>query len=187
MAARGTGPGGLAARYAAALFELADEKKQLDAVAADLSTLKSMIAESEALRLLLRSPILTREEQGRAMAALLEKAGAGDLVRRFVGLVAENRRLFVLPDMIDAYLAQLASRRGEITAQVISARSLSDAQRQAVTDAVTQVVGGGKVAIDLKVDPSLIGGLIVKVGSRMIDSSLRTKLQRLQIAMKGVG
>jgi len=187
VAARGTGPGGLAARYAAALFELADEKKQLDAVAADLSTLKSMIAESEALRLLLRSPILTREEQGRAMAALLEKAGAGDLVRRFVGLVAENRRLFVLPDMIDAYLAQLASRRGEITAQVISARSLSDAQRQAVTDAVTQVVGGGKVAIDLKVDPSLIGGLIVKVGSRMIDSSLRTKLQRLQIAMKGVG
>ena len=186
MAARGNGPGGLAARYAAALFDLADEQKQLDAVAADLSALKSMISESEALDRLLRSPVLSRDEQGRAMSALLEKAGAGDLVRRFVGLVAENRRLFVLADMIDAYLAQLASRRGEVTAQVTSAHPLSDAQQQAVTEALRRVVGG-KVAVDVSVDRSLIGGLIVKVGSRMIDSSLRTKLQRLQIAMKGVG
>ncbi|WP_119462904.1 F0F1 ATP synthase subunit delta [Rhodospirillaceae bacterium SYSU D60014] len=186
MAARGNGPGGLAARYAAALFDLADEKKELDSVAADLSALKSMISESEALDRLLRSPVLSREEQGRAMSALLEKAGTGDLVRRFVGLVAENRRLFVLADMIDAYLAQLASRRGEVTAQVTSAHPLSDAQQQAVTEALRRVVGG-KVAVDLSVDRSLIGGLIVKVGSRMIDSSLRTKLQRLQIAMKGVG
>ena len=186
MAARGTGPGGLAARYAAALFELADEKKQLDDVAADLASLKQAIAGSGDLTRLIRSPVLSRAEQSRALAAVLEKAGSSDLVRRFVGLVAQNRRLFVLPDMIDAYLSQLAERRGEVTAEVVSARPLSDAQRDAVAQALRKAVGG-KVAVDSRVDPTLIGGLVVKVGSRLIDSSLRTKLQRLQHAMKGVG
>ncbi len=186
MAARGTGPGGLASRYAAALFELADEKKQLDVVAGDLSSLKQAIAASEDLRRLIRSPVLSRADQGRAMEALLEAARASDLVRRFVGLVAQNRRLFVLPEMINAYLSQLAERRGEVTAEVVSARPLSDAQRSAVAEALRKAVGG-KVAVDAQVDPSLIGGLVVKVGSRLIDSSLRTKLHRLQLAMKGVG
>lgn len=186
MAARGTDPGGLASRYAAALFELADEKKQLDVVAGDLSSLKQAIAASEDLRRLIRSPVLSRADQGRAMEALLEAARASDLVRRFVGLVAQNRRLFVLPEMINAYLSQLAERRGEVTAEVVSARPLSDAQRSAVAEALRKAVGG-KVAVDAQVDPSLIGGLVVKVGSRLIDSSLRTKLHRLQLAMKGVG
>lgn len=186
MAARGTGPGGLASRYAAALFELADEKKQLDQVAADLRSLKQAIRESDDLRRLVRNPIFSRAEQGRAMAAILERAGATDLVRRFVGLVAQNRRLFVLPDMIDAFLSQLAQRRGEVTAEVVSARPLSEAQRQAIADALHKSVGGN-VAIDARVDPALIGGLVVKVGSKLIDSSLRTKLNRLQLAMKGVG
>jgi F-type H+-transporting ATPase subunit delta len=186
VAARGTGPGGLAARYAAALFELADEKKQLDEVAADLASLKKAIAESGDLTRLIRSPVLSRAEQSRALAAVLEKAGMSELVRRFVGLVAQNRRLFVLPDMIDAYLSQLAERRGEVTAEVVSAHPLSDAQRDAVAQALRKAVGG-KVAVDARVDPALIGGLVVKVGSRLIDSSLRTKLQRLQHAMKGVG
>lgn len=186
MAARGTGPGGLAARYAAALFDLADEKKQLDQVAADLSSLKSAIAGSDDLRRLIRSPVLGRAEQARAMQAVLEAAGASDLVRRFVGLVAQNRRLFVLSAMIDAYLSQLAERRGEMTAEVVSARPLSDAQRDAVAETLRKAFGG-KVAVDARVDRSLIGGLVVKVGSRLIDSSLRTKLQRLQLAMKGVG
>jgi len=186
VAARGTGPGGLASRYAAALFELADEKKQLDVVAGDLSSLKQAIAASEDLRRLIRSPVLSRADQGRAMEALLEAARASDLVRRFVGLVAQNRRLFVLPEMINAYLSQLAERRGEVTAEVVSARPLSDAQRSAVAEALRKAVGG-KVAVDAQVDPSLIGGLVVKVGSRLIDSSLRTKLHRLQLAMKGVG
>lgn len=186
MAARGTGPGGLAARYAAALFELADEKKQLDQVAADLSSLKALVLDSADLRRLIHSPVLARGDQARAMQAVLEGAGASDLVRRFVGLVAQNRRLFVLADMIEAYLSQLAARRGEMTAEVVSARPLTDAQRDAVAEALRKSVGG-KVAVDARVDPTLIGGLVVKVGSRLIDSSLRTKLQRLQLAMKGVG
>ena len=186
MAARGTSQGGLAARYAAALFDLADEQKQLDSVAGDLVALRGMMAESGDLRRLVGSPVLSRGDQGRAMAALLGAAGAGDLVRRFIGLVARNRRLFVLPAIIDAYLAQLARRRGEITAQVTSARPLDERQRQAVAEAVQRAVGG-KVAVDAKVDAGLIGGLVVKVGSRMVDSSLRSKLQRLQLTMKGVG
>ena len=186
VAARGTSQGGLAARYAAALFDLADEQKQLDSVAGDLVALRGMMAESGDLRRLIGSPVLSRGDQGRAMAALLGAAGSGDLVRRFIGLVAQNRRLFVLPAIIDAYLAQLARRRGEITAQVTSARPLDDRQRQAVAEAVQRAVGG-KVAVDAKVDAGLIGGLVVKVGSRMVDSSLRSKLQRLQLTMKGVG
>ena len=186
MAARGSGPGGLAARYATALFELADDKHQLDEVATDLTALKAMIAGSADLRRLLRSPVLTRDEQGRAMAALLGRAGLGDLVRRFVGLVADNRRLFALSPMIDAYLARLRSRRGEVTAEVTAARPLSERQRQAVVDALRRALGG-KIALEAKVDSGLIGGFVVRVGSRMVDGSLRTKLRRLQLAMKGVG
>ena len=177
---------GLAGRYAVALFELAQEQNSLDKVASDLHALRAMLAESADLDRLIRSPVLSRADQSRALAAVLEKAGSADLVRRFVGLVAQNRRLFVLPDMIDAYLSQLAERRGEVTAEVVSARPLSDAQRDAVAQALRKAVGG-KVAVDSRVDPTLIGGLVVKVGSRLIDSSLRTKLQRLQHAMKGVG
>ena len=183
MAAGGIGSGGLAARYAAALFELADEKKALDAVADDLKALKKLIAESAELRRLTKSPVIGRREQSRAMAAILDKAGASELVKRFVGLVAENRRLFALPQMIEAYLAELAQRRGELTAEVISARPLDDASRQRLADAIKRTAGQS-VTVDLQVDPGLIGGLVVKVGSRMIDSSLRTKLNRMQIAMK---
>jgi len=168
------------------LFDLADEQKQLDAVAGDLVALRGMMAESSDLRRLVGSPVLSRGDQGRAMAALLGAAGSGDLVRRFIGLVAQNRRLFVLPAIIDAYLAQLAQRRGEITVQVTSARPLDERQRQAVAEAVQRAVGG-KVAVDARIDAGLIGGLVVKVGSRMVDSSLRSKLQRLQLTMKGVG
>jgi F-type H+-transporting ATPase subunit delta len=186
VAARGNGSGGLAARYAAALFELADERKETDRVADDLAQLKAMIAGSDDLRALLRSPVLTREEQGRAMAAVLERAGACDIVRRFVGVVGENRRLFALPHMIEQFLAELAARRGEMRAEVVAARPLNEQQQRALAEAIRRSVGG-QVSIDVKVDPAIIGGLIVKVGSRMIDSSLRTKLQRLQLAMKGVG
>jgi F-type H+-transporting ATPase subunit delta len=186
VAAQGTGQDGLAARYAAALFELADSRKELDAVASDLGGLRAMLRDSPELQRLIRSPVVTRQAQGRAMAALLQAAGGGDLVRRFVGLVAENRRLFALPAMIDAYLAELARRRGEVTAEVTAARPLDDRQRQAVAEAVQRAVGG-RVSLDVRVDPALIGGLVVKVASRMVDSSLRRKLQRLQLVMKGVG
>ena len=186
LAAQETGTAGLAARYAAALFELADEAKQLDSVAADLRTIRALIAESADLRRLVRSPVLTRADQAKAMAAVLLKAGTSDLVRKFVGLVAENRRLFALTDMIEAFLADLARRRGEVTASVTSAAPLSDAQAAALTDALRKAVGG-KVAIETHTDASLIGGLIVKVGSRMVDSSIKSKLQRLTLVMKGVG
>lgn len=186
MAAQDTGTAGLAARYAAALFDLADEARELDAVAADLRAIRALIADSADLRRLVRSPVLTREDQGRAMAAVLEKAGTSDLVRRFVGLVAGNRRLFALADMIEAYLSELARRRGEITASVTSAAPLSEAQSAALADALRRAVGG-KVAVETHTDAGLIGGLIVKVGSRMVDSSLKSKLQRLQLVMKGVG
>lgn len=184
MAARGTGPGGLAARYAAALFELADDKKQLHQTAADLTTLKAMLAESADLRSLLRNPLLTREAKGRAMLALVQRVTLGDLVRRFVAVLAQNRRLDVLGHVIDAYLNQLAKRRGEATAQVSVARPLSARQQRDLVEALRRSVGG-RVALDIKIEPALLGGMVVRVGSRMLDSSLRTKLQRLQLAMRG--
>ncbi len=177
---------GLAGRYALALLELADERKQLDPVAEELRGLKATIAESADLRRLIRSPLFTRVQQSQAMAAILDKAGVGDLTRRFVLLVAQNRRLFALDRMIAAYLAELARRRGEITAQVTSATTLNDEQHRALVETLRNQVGA-KVQVEVNVDPGLIGGLIVRVGSRMIDNSIRSKLQRLQLAMKGTG
>ena len=181
-----SGTGGLAGRYALALLELADDHKELDSVAEDLRGLGALIEESEDLRRLIRSPLFNRDQQSKAVAVVLEKAGVGSLTRRFVMVVARNRRLFALPQIIKAYLSELARRRGEVTAEVTAARALDEAQQNALTEALKQAIGG-KVQVDLKVDDSLIGGLVVRVGSRMIDSSLRSKLQRLQLAMKGVG
>ncbi|NIA68280.1 F0F1 ATP synthase subunit delta [Pelagibius litoralis] len=186
MAGDNTSLGDLAGRYAAALLDLADERKALDEVAGDLQQLRSLIAESADLRRLLTSPIYSRAQQSKAVAAILDKAGLGELTRRFVLVVASNSRLFALSAMIEGYLTELARRRGEITAEVTSARNLSDGQQAALLNALRSTVGD-KVQLDLTVDPALIGGLIVKVGSRMVDSSLRSKLQRLQLAMKGVG
>jgi F-type H+-transporting ATPase subunit delta len=181
-----TGLSGVAERYALALLDLADDKKQLDEVAEDLRGVRATIAESDDLQRLIRSPLFTRAEQAKAMATILEKAGVGDLTRRFVLVVADNRRLFVLPQMIDGYLAELSRRRGEVTAEVTSATELTKEQLAALVEAIKAKIGG-KIQVDVKVDQSLIGGLIVKVGSRMIDNSLRSKLQRLRLAMKGVG
>ena len=177
---------GLAARYALALYELADEGKVLDDVASDLSAMRQLLSDSPDFARLIRSPVLTRADQSRGILAVADKAGANPLTAKFLGVLAANRRLFAMPRMIDAYLAELARRRGEVAAQVASAVPLSEEQVAAVTEALRKVVGQ-KVTVDLTVDPSLIGGLIVRVGSRMIDSSLRTKLQRLQLAMKGIG
>ncbi|MGF1611324.1 MAG: F0F1 ATP synthase subunit delta [Kiloniellales bacterium] len=186
MAGEHSAVSGLAGRYASALLELAEDKHELDSVAADLRGLQQLIDDSEDLRRLLRSPLYSREQQAKALSAIIVKAGVGDLTRRFVLIVAQNRRLFALPQMITAYLAELARRRGEVTAEVTAARPLSDAQQSKLTETLRRSVGA-KVQVDLKVDPALIGGLVVRVGSRMIDSSLRTKLQKLQLAMKGVG
>jgi F-type H+-transporting ATPase subunit delta len=177
---------GLAGRYASALYDLADEHEALDAVAADLSTLRGLIGESADLARLVRSPVIGREDQTKGIQAVLAAAGAHELTSKFVCTVAMNRRLFALDGMIKSFLAELARRRGEVTAEVASAVELDQAQIDAVAEALKDPIGS-KISIDMTVDPSLIGGLVVRVGSRMIDSSIRTKLQRLQLAMKGVG
>ncbi len=184
MATKTTGL--IAERYASALYELADSAKALDQIAADLRSLKAMMAASTDLVRLIRSPVLGRADQSNAVTALAEKAGFHDLTRRFLGTVAANRRLFTLTAVIEGFLAELARRRGEATADVTSAVSLTPAQTAALEEALRSVVGS-KVTVDLKVDRSLIGGLVVRVGSRMIDTSLATKLRRLRLAMKGVG
>lgn len=178
------GDTGVAARYALALFELADEQRNLDQVADDLRSLDSMIADSDDLQRLVRNPVVSRADSGRAMSALLESAGADQLTRNFIGLVAANRRLFALQAMIRGYLAELAERRGEVTAEVTSAQQLSPAQTESLEAALRNAVGS-KVALSVDVDPALIGGLVVKVGSRMVDSSLKTQLQKMKLAMKG--
>jgi F-type H+-transporting ATPase subunit delta len=178
------GDTGVAARYALALFELADEQRKLDQVANDLKSIESLLSESDDLRRLIGNPVVSRGDSGKAMAALVDRIGADDLTKKFIGLVAANRRLFALPAMIKAFLAELADRRGEVTAEVVSATQLTDSQSQALETALRGSVGG-KIALSVAVDPSLIGGLVVKVGSRMIDSSLKTQLQKMRIAMKG--
>ena len=186
MAAQASEQGVMATRYAAALFELADSKKALDAVAADLNALQKMIADSADLRSVMNSPILGRTEQTKAMVAIVKAAAFNELTQKFAGLIAQNRRLFAMSAIIKAFLKLLADRRGEMTAEVTAARPLTSDQQAAVAEAIRKAVGS-KVSINVKVDPSLLGGLVVQVGSRMIDSSLKTKLQKLQLAMKGIG
>jgi F-type H+-transporting ATPase subunit delta len=149
-----------------------------------LVVLQGAMGESEDMTRLVRSPVLGREEQWKAMSALLDKMGANDLTKKFLGVITANRRLFVLPGIIRSFLAELASRRGEVTADVVSAHPLNDSQIKALEASLKKALGG-KVAIAPRVDPTILGGLIVKVGSRMIDSSLRTQLQKLKFAMKG--
>lgn len=184
MAGETTVVSGIAGRYATALFELARDQGRLDAVAGDMAELATAIDEGDDLNRLVRSPAYGRDVQAKAMDAVLEKAGADELTRKFVGLVAQNRRLFALADMARAYRRLLASHRGEVAAQVVSAYELSDAEVSAIRSELSAAM---KTDVDVErvVDPSILGGLIVKVGSRMVDSSLRTKLQGLKLAMKG--
>ena len=177
---------GVAGRYASALFDLAKDASALDAVQADLVSLQAMIRESDDLRTVVQSPLLSRDDQSKGMAAVFERAGAHDLTKRFVAVVTQNRRLFAVRDMIDAFNAILAEFRGEMTAEVSSAHPLTDAQKSALVDTLSQELRR-TIQLDVSVDGSLLGGLVVRVGSRMIDNSLRTKLSNVQTAMKGVG
>jgi F-type H+-transporting ATPase subunit delta len=186
LAAESTGISGLAERYAAALFELADERHALDAVAGDMRELRAMLHVSADLMRLVRSPVLSRAEQGKAMAALAADAKLSKLSADFIAIVARNRRLFAVPAMIEAYLSKLAARRGEVTAEVVAAQALTKAQEDALAEQLRRVVGG-RVTMDLRVDPSLLGGMVVKIGSRMVDGSLKGQLQRLQLSMRGLG
>ena len=176
---------GVAGRYATALFELAEQAGALEPVAADLESLTALIAQSDDLRRLVKSPVFTAEEQARAMGALLVKAGAQKL-QNFVGVVVRNRRLFALSDIARAYGQLLAKSRGEMTAEVTSAHALVDAQIDELKQALKAAMGRD-VKIQTNVDKELLGALVVKVGSRMVDSSLRTKLNNLKFAMKEAG
>ena len=173
-------------RYASALFELAQEQSQLQPVENDLNSIQAMLDESSDLMRMVRSPVFSADDQLKALDALLGQAGIGGLALNFVKLIVRNRRLFALPDMIKAFRTLAAGARGEVVADVASATALNDSQLQALKETLKASIGKD-VQINASVDPSLLGGLVVKVGSRMIDSSLRTKLSTLKLRMKEVG
>jgi len=175
---------GVAGRYAAALFDLAVEQNNVSEVEQDLVKFQQLYDMSADLQRLVRSPVISGEDQVRALTSVLDKAGVGGLAKNFFSLVARNRRLFSAPQMVRAYQALAAKSRGEVTAQVSSAHPLTDEQAQALKAALKETVGKD-VTLAAKVDPSLIGGLIVKLGSRMVDSSLKTKLANLSLSLKG--
>ena len=185
MATDDTITGGVAGRYASALFDLAEEANQVRQVEKDLISLQSLLDESADLKRMVRSPVFSSEEQGRAIAAVAEKAGLAPLIVNFLKVLARNRRLFALNEMIRTFLALAARQRGEINAEVASAHPLTDEQLTALKDTL-RASAGKDVRLITKVDATLLGGLIVKMGSRMIDSSLRTKLTSLKTAMKEV-
>jgi F-type H+-transporting ATPase subunit delta len=176
---------GIAGRYASALFELARDQGTLDDVANDIETIAAMIDESSDLERLIRSPVIGSDDQSKGMMALLERAGIGTLASNFVGLVIRNRRLFALRDMAHGFRQLLAQHRGEVVATVTSAQTLSDTQ-VATLKAELAAAMKTDVNLDTRVDESILGGLVVRVGSRMVDSSLKTKLQNLRFAMRGV-
>jgi F-type H+-transporting ATPase subunit delta len=168
------------------LFELAQEQSQLQPVENDLNSIQAMLDESSDLMRMVRSPVFSADDQLKALDALLGQAGIGGLALNFVKLIVRNRRLFALPDMIKAFRTLAAGARGEVEADVASATALNDSQLQALKETLKASIGKD-VQINASVDPSLLGGLVVKVGSRMIDSSLRTKLSTLKLRMKEVG
>jgi F-type H+-transporting ATPase subunit delta len=175
---------GMAGRYANALFELALESKAVDAVKNDLEQFDALVAGNPDLARLVRSPVFGADELLKALAAILDKAGIKGLAANFLRVITTNRRLFAVRDMIRAYRALVARHKGEVTAQVTVAEKLNAKNVDALKSALKSVTGGKDIDLDVKVEPAIIGGLIVKVGSRMVDSSLRTKLNAIKFAMK---
>ncbi len=177
---------GVAERYASSLYELASEAGSVDKIGAELAGFQTMINESADMKRFIESPVFSAEDQLRAVSAVLEKAGIAGLTGNFIKVAAANRRLFAVPGMIKSYFQIVARNRGEISAEVTSAHALNSSQENELK-ATLKSVTGKDVAINVTVDPSILGGLIVKVGSRQIDTSLRTKLSTLKLALKEVG
>lgn len=173
----------MAGRYATALFELALETNTVDSILADLQTFDRLLAESPDLTRLVRSPVFSADAQSKALSAVLDKAGIGGAAAKFLKVVAANRRLFAVSDIIRGYALLVSRHRGEVSASVTVAEQLSDAHLAEIKTAL-HAVTGKDVKLDVKVDASIIGGLVVKLGSRMVDSSLRTKLNAIRHAMK---
>jgi F-type H+-transporting ATPase subunit delta len=177
---------GVAGRYASALFELANEQNQLDEVDRDLSKFQGLLDQSDDLHRLVKSPAFAAEEQERALGAVMDWAAVGATTGNFLKVVTRNRRLFAAEDMIKTFRTLLARHRGEVAAEVTSAVALTDAQLAALREKL-KASYGKDVRLDAKVDPSLLGGLVIKIGSRMFDSSLKTKLLNLKVVLKGTG
>jgi len=177
---------GVAERYALSLFELAREEGSIDTVESELNQFQGMIDENADFRRLVESPAFTSNEQLSAMAAIVEAVKASPLTANFLKVIATNRRLFVLPGIVRSFRAKAAEHRGEVDASVISANALNDTQRRELAEALGQYAGK-TVTMHESVDPSILGGLIVKIGSRQVDTSLRTKLNSLKLALKEVG
>jgi len=173
----------MAGRYATALFELARETNSIDAVKADLERFDALVGESADLNRLVRSPVFSAEEQLQALAAVLERAGIGGLAAKFLKLVTANRRLFAARDMVRSYRELVALHKGEATAEVTVAEPLKDDHAAALKSAL-KAVSGKDVDLNVKIDAAIIGGLVVKLGSRMVDTSLRTRLNAIRHAMK---
>ncbi|PWJ85007.1 ATP synthase F1 subcomplex delta subunit [Pseudaminobacter salicylatoxidans] len=176
----------VAERYAASLYELAAEAKQVAKVEADLGRFEALLDGSEDLSRMIKSPVFSAEEQEKAIDAILRKARLDGLVGNFLRVVAQNRRLFAVQGMIKAFRTIAAEQRGEVSAEVSSAHALTAAQQNELKAAL-KGVAGKDVSITVTVDPSLLGGLVVKLGSRQIDTSLKTKLNSLKLALKEVG
>jgi F-type H+-transporting ATPase subunit delta len=174
---------GMAGRYATALFELAREANAIDAVKADLERFDALVAESADLARLVRSPVFSAEEQLHALSAVLGRAGIGGLSAQFLKLVTDNRRLFAVRDMARGYRELVAKYKGEATAEVTVAEKLKDDHVAALKSAL-KAISGKDVDLNINIDPGIIGGLVVKLGSRMVDTSLRTKLNAIRHAMK---
>lgn len=187
MAHDDTTVSGVAGRYASALFSLAQENRQTGAVAESLARFDAFIAESPDLERLVRSPVFSAADQIKALDAVLAQAGIDGLAANFVRLVAAKRRLFAIREMIASYRKLHDAERGVTRAEVTSATPLTQANVTALKDALRRASGGRDVDLDAKVDPSIIGGLIVKLGSRMVDGSLKTKLNAIRLAMKESG
>lgn len=177
---------GVAERYAAALLDTATEETQLAAVEADINAIGQMLDENEDLRRLVRSPVFSADDQASAVEKVLQQAGASTLTMNFFKLLARNRRLFATEGIVRSFKALAADARGEMQAEVVSAIALSDDQLDELRSTLKASVGKD-VTLETKVDPSLLGGLVVKIGSRMIDSSLKTKIATLKTRMKEVG
>lgn len=178
---------GIAGRYASALFELAEENKATDAVGAALGQFGKLLEGSSDLQALVKNPVFTAEEQVRAISAVLDKAKIGGLAGNFLKLVASKRRLFAVEGMIAGFSSLVDRKNGVVSAEVTVPAALSDKNSAAVLEALKSLTGGKSVSLTTKVDPSIVGGLIVKIGSKMVDASLRTKLNSIKNAMKEVG
>ena len=177
---------GIAGRYAQAVFDLARDEGMLPAVEADLGALEGALRDSADLRALISSPIYSREEQGSAIGALAQAMNLSPVMRNVIGLMAQKRRLFVLPQLLQTLRDRISEARGEVSAEVVSAQALTAEQQARLADTLSAQAGKA-VRLQTRVDPSLIGGLVVRLGSRMIDTSIRAKLGQLQNMMKEVG